>query len=208
MASPLNNIISSGLNLRSKETALRLLLEKGFDVNQTDSLRKETPLIVACRKRPELVQVLLENGAQVDLRCQNNMTAFLHFVRRWLILPWIQYSNLPYFEKERKESQIFFLDTITLLLRHGADPTEKFPNGETLLQILAQNYHGENVITSLIYPMLCEFVTFGFTLTKTPYLSADQKDHLAYLSRNALLRQLLVPPLVSPLVSPNESEHA
>jgi ankyrin repeat protein len=65
------------VNLQSE--AAKLLIERGADVNQPDPELGETPLIpAAARNLPEIVALLLENGADIDHQDNLGRTA-LHY---------------------------------------------------------------------------------------------------------------------------------
>ena len=183
------HLIQSKIKLSSKERAIRIHLERGADVNKQDH-QKRTPLIFACQEQPELVKILIENGAQIDLRCQEGMTPLMHLLNTWILIPWMLYPSS--FSKEKSKT---IVETITLLLSHGADPTEKIFNGKTFLEMLSKRYFTRETITLLIYPVLCNFATFGFSVPNFLFLSEEQNDYLACLYHDTALRQSLHRPV-------------
>ncbi len=96
---------------------VRLLLEKGADINFKGN-NGGTALMYACVKGdPEIVKLLLENGADVDAKDGSLMTALM----------WASYEGRP--------------DVLRMLLEKGADINPKNQKGFTALGLASEKSH-------------------------------------------------------------------
>lgn len=95
----------------------RLLLESGADVNLHER-KNPTPLIKASRNsHPDMVELLLQHGAEVNFRFENKGDALSHTING---------SG-----REGKD------EVVDLLLRRGADVNVTYRNGVTALSTAA-----------------------------------------------------------------------
>ncbi len=113
-----------------------MLLAKGAEINK-EGRDGETPLFNAVyRGNKELVKILLDHGAQVNVQKKNNGETPLHMVIRQMP---------PGFDLSPQKTKDFE-KVVKLLLEHGADLTIPSKSGKTPLE-LAQELKEINVIT-------------------------------------------------------------
>jgi ankyrin repeat protein len=97
---------------------VKLLLEKGVDVESKDPTWGQTPISLAAEKgHAAVVKLLLEKGADLDSKDRNS----------WTPLSWAARNGHD--------------EMVKLLLEKGADPESKDRNGWTLLSWAARNGH-------------------------------------------------------------------
>jgi uncharacterized protein len=99
----------------------RTLLDAGVDVNQTKVGDATSPLLLATiNGHYDLAKVLLERGANPNQAAVNGVTP-LYAV---LNLQWAARAGRPRLQAHRDQT-LNYLDVLTLLLDHGADPNAR-----------------------------------------------------------------------------------
>jgi len=137
---------------------VKQLIDHGAKANLVEDghglRRNYYPLIVAAQKRkPEIVQLLLDAGAHVDVRDEDDSTPLYIACRNgrsdiarllieagadvnargaggWIPLHWACYHGYP--------------ETVHLLLDHGAEPVIKDVHGQTALAITLDEFPGSS----------------------------------------------------------------
>ena len=140
----------------------------------------ETALIYACREVPEMIKILLENGADPKIKCSEGKTPFMYLMNNWVIDPWKRFDRFPPIKREISPN--ILLESVDLLLRHGADPTEKFLNNQTLFEF--EIFARKKNHASLVFSMMYIFITHGFLVQEKEMfaLSSYQKEALLHRS--------------------------
>jgi ankyrin repeat protein len=104
---------------------VKILLEKGADVNEKDEYGDTPLMIAACNLDTKTVKLLLENGADVNSQDKYGDTALSIIIKKSYIK-----------EKETK-------DLARLLVKHGADVNLVDCNGNSAYNILTSKYFNE-----------------------------------------------------------------
>ncbi len=122
---------------------IKMLIEKGVNVNTRDYDEKITPLIMAARKKnPSLVQYLLNSGAKPDLYGDDGQTPLMIAARLGdklsLALLITNKANLDIADKNGETALIKAVlfrkkDLMVLLLGAGSDHTIEDYSGRTAL---------------------------------------------------------------------------
>ena len=127
-----------------------LLIKKGANVNSTilnnEIDRKKfvfakaerLPILTQCTSL-EKAQLLVSNGAEVDLDCGSGITPLMYFVE----------SSGIYQQKSDESWYKTYLEIIKLLLENGADVNHKLENGVTPL-LIALQYQNREVVDLLL----------------------------------------------------------
>jgi ankyrin repeat protein len=99
----------------------RALLDAGMDANQVKDGDRTSPLLLATiNGHYDLAKLLLERGANPNLAALNGVTP-LYAV---LNLQWTARAGRPRLQAHR-DQQLTYLEMLTLLLDHGADPNAR-----------------------------------------------------------------------------------
>jgi ankyrin repeat protein len=110
----------------NKIDIFKLLISKGADVNYTSKYTSSTALASACYAGlDEIAQLLIDNGAKVDVKDMHDFTALYQAVRRE------------------------HLSTVKLLIKNGADVNTKDTHGHTAL-MMAVTTRSPKIMVSLI----------------------------------------------------------
>jgi hypothetical protein len=110
------------MKMNLDEDILSLLLEKGANIDKHSDKKGATPLHYAIKYHPEYVKYLLDKGANV------NITDFF------------QETPLHYAVSKVISTGIHDFGIVKLLLEHGAIVTYENENGETALDLAADEY--------------------------------------------------------------------
>jgi len=120
---------------------IKLLLNKGFDINETGYDRGWSPLMTAVNayigKDTEVIQFLLKNNASVNYQDKSGETALMFAVETACAL------------SEVVDSATDNLEIIKLLIKNGADVNLKNSKGDTALD-KAVSYENQAVIDYLV----------------------------------------------------------
>ena len=143
---------------------VKLLLEKGAPVNSRDHYRK-TALMKAC-DQPELIKLLLDNGADARLFDSNGEYALLHLVKKI---------------NQGRTINPKYLDVIELLLEKGADATTVPDRGISAEAILT-NYIQQ------IQVGIHTYIKYDMNLAVEPLRNGYPRyGHLPHATRQVIL---------------------
>jgi len=106
--------------------AVRLLLERGADIDRPNKFGARPLFVAATNARPQVISFLLKAGASLSAEADGGLTAFMEAAR-----------STP--------------DTVRVFLRHGVDVNAVSSKGYTALQCAAINeLHGPAIIPLLL----------------------------------------------------------
>lgn len=141
-----------------KHKIIKLLLNKGADVNGKITAALLTPLMVAARSNDvEAIKILLEGGAKIDAVDKSGNTAF-HFALKYTVLKSAQYllekgANINTVTV-RGESTLYnsvkagFTDITKAIINKGANVNTRSANGITPLHMASMK--GKTTIIKLL----------------------------------------------------------
>jgi ankyrin repeat protein len=142
--------------LEKNPDLVKLLIEKGANVNESDELN-QTPLFVAVNtEQIEIVKLLIENGADVNHKDNNGETPLFAAIKK-------EYSN----------------EMVNMLIMNGANVNETNDCGDTPLYVKASNDDSDSNIL-----ILMSLIDNGAIVNKTnkkgrtPLFSAVEKGNI------------------------------
>ncbi len=146
--------------LNENEFVIRLLLQKGYEINRLTNDKNPnlsmsygvkvpvSALQLACReKSAKMVELLLENGADVDLMCDNGRSPIFYLLS-------IDLEKHQYYNREKPRNNESILEIIKLLVQYGADINVIDFLGNNILLHLSSIRNLSKEYEALIYEIL------------------------------------------------------
>ena len=138
---------------------VKILLDLGADVNSTDDTTGEPLIIKAAQKGyPEMVKMLLEHGADIEVQDKDGLTALFSaaYEGHTSVVQLLLNNGADFTARNQYGMTALlwaawngYLDTLQVLLDHGEDVDVKDDDGETALMKAAFQGHG-NIINVLL----------------------------------------------------------
>ena len=125
----LRRFASTSSSYTNKFDVVKLLIERGADVNAKDEIGDSILGWACCSRKLDLVKILVEHGANVNIKNKNGIT------------PLGEVCDMSSLRHEEDK----YLEVAKYLINHGADVDVKGKDGDTPLLILCHKYWSVNL---------------------------------------------------------------